>query len=262
MASTVVRAPVVIPDPTRIPVATLARTVVPPPTATATAVATAVNTAVQFPTALPTTVPQDPAGPAVITCSIAGEWTDCGGKPELGLCDANKVGYCTDQLIYECRVDTAKCSNRPVPPGPTAAPTPIPPVSGSTTVNTCSNRGEWTECGGKAELGICASKQVGYCTDQGVYLCLDDIKCTVPSNAAGGSAVSFPPPTYICKEKGGMINISGVKAWWVEHRYSFGVLKEPGNGNTGKYMTIYERAIYTALDGTEGIEWCRGKLWK
>jgi len=59
-----------------------------------------------------------------------------------------------------------------------------------------------------------------------------------------------------------MINISGVKAWWVEHRYSFGVLKEPGNGNTGKYMTIYERAIYTALDGSEGIEWCRGELWK
>ena len=264
VASTVVRAPVVIPDPTRIPVATLAPTVVPPPTATATAVATAVNTAVQFPTALPTTVPQDPAGPAVITCSIAGEWTDCGGKPELGLCDANKVGYCTDQLIYECRVDTAKCSNRPVLPGPTAAPLPGPSQSGSPTVITCSNKGEWTECGGKADLGICAPKEVGHCTDQGVYECVvENNKCNVSSNVAGGSAVSFPPPTILfCKPKGGMINISGVKAWWVEHRYSFGVLKEPGNGNTGKYMTIYERAIFTALDGSEGIEWCRGELWK
>ena len=262
VTSTVVRAPTARPDPTRIPVATLAPMVVPPATATA-AVATAVNTAIQFPTALPTAVPQEPAGPDVITCPIAGEWTDCGGKPELGLCAANEVGFCTDQFIYECRVDTATCSNRPALPGATAAPLPVPSQSGSPTVITCSNKGEWTECGGKADLGICAPKEVGHCTDQGVYECVvENKKCNVSSNVAGGLAVSGPPPTYICKEKGGMINISGVKAWWVEHRYSFGVLKEPGNGNTGKYMTIYERAIYTALDGTEGIEWCRGELWK
>lgn len=268
------------PAPTAVPATEIPSTAVPPtplipkridPTATVVAAVSAATTAPadevqQFPTALPTPVSVvGPAvGPAVVTCKNAGEWTGCGGKSELGLCAANEVGQCTDKLIYKCVLDT-KCNGVAAPQvAASAAIAPGPLPSSGSAARTCSNKGEWTACGGKAELGICAPKEVGHCTDQNVYECVvDNNKCGAPSNASGASAGSFPPPTIIsCKPNGGLINISGVRAWWVEHRYSFGVYKYPGNGNTGTYMTRYERAIYTALDGSEGNEWCRGDLWK
>ena len=253
--------------PTAVP-ATLVGPTQPPPTVTTAAVATAVVDAPaveasQFPAALPTSVAVTAVGPAVVTCKKAGEWTVCGGKPELGVCAANEVGYCTDQLVYICKMDTKCVGGATAQPGAAAASVAVPPQNSGAAARTCSNKGEWTACGGKAELGICAPKEVGHCTDQNVYECVVDAKCSAPSNASGASAGSFPPPTIIsCKPNGGLINISGVRAWWVEHRYSFGVYKYPGNGNTGTYMTRYERAIYTALDGSEGNEWCRGDLWK
>ena len=279
--ATVVPAPTSLPKPTRMPATALPPTAVPtavptdvfvptlpPPTATRVAVAIAVAAApveavAQFPTAVPTGVQPAAAGPAVIKCKNAGEWTGCGGKSELGLCAANQVGHCTDQLVYVCEMVMTCPGGAAAQPGAAAASVAVPPQNSGAAARTCSNKGEWTACGGKAELGICAPKEVGHCTDQNVYECVVDAKCSAPSNASGASAGSFPPPTIIsCKPNGGLINISGVRAWWVEHRYSFGVYKYPGNGNTGTYMTRYERAIYTALDGSEGNEWCRGDLWK
>ena len=263
------------PAPTAVPATDIPSSAVPPtplipkridPTATSAPAVSVATTAPadevqQFPAALPT--PVTVVGSAVVTCKNAGEWTGCGGKSELGLCAANEVGQCTDKLIYKCVLDT-KCNGVAAPQvAASAAIAPGPLPSSGAAARTCSNKGEWTACGGKVELGICAPKEVGHCTDQNVYECVVDAKCSAPSNASGASAGSFPPPTIIsCKPNGGLINISGVRAWWVEHRYSFGVYKYPGNGNTGTYMTRYERAIYTALDGSEGNEWCRGDLWK
>lgn len=274
--SQAVPAPPVPPAPTAVPATDIPSTAVPPtplipkridptaPSAPAVSVATTApaDEVQQFPTALPT--PVTVVGPAVVTCKNAGEWTGCGGKSELGLCAANEVGQCTDKLIYKCVLDT-KCNGVAAPQvaAPAAiAPGPLP--SSGAAARTCSNKGEWTACGGKVELGICAPKEVGHCTDQNVYECVVDAKCSVPSTSSGSAAGSAPlPPTIIaCTPGGGVINISGVRAWWVEHRYSFGVYKYPGNGNTGTYMTRNERAIYTALDGSEGNEWCRGDLWK
>ena len=254
--------------PTAVP-ATLVGPTQPPPTVTTAAVATAVVDAPaveasQFPAALPTSVAVTAVGPAVVTCKKAGEWTVCGGKPELGVCAANEVGYCTDQLVYICKMDTKCVGGATAQPGAAAASVAVPPQNSGAAARTCSNKGEWTECGGKADLGICAPKEVGHCTDQGVYECVvENNKCNVSSNVAGGSASGPPLPTgSTCFPGGGIVNISGVKAWWVEHQRWGRVQRVAGNGNTGAWFYKYSRAIYTALDGTEGIEWCRGDQWK
>ena len=220
--------------------------------------------ATQFPTAWPTALPLAAAGPAVVTCKNAGEWTGCGGKPELGLCAANEVGQCTDKLIYKCVLDT-KCNGVAAPQVvASAAIAPVPLPSSGAAARTCSNKGEWTACGGKVELGICAPKEVGHCTDKNVYECVVDVKCSAPSTSSGGAAGSAPlPPTIIaCTPNGGKINISGVSAWWIESRYWAGTFRRAGNGNTGAYMWSDERAIYNAVDGSGPYEWCRGVNWK
>ena len=254
--------------PTAVP-ATLVGPTQPPPTVTTATVAAAVVDAPavevpQFPTALPTSVAVTAVGPAVVTCKNAGEWTVCGGKPELGLCAANQVGHCTDQLVYVCEMVTTCPGVAAAQPGAAAASVAVTPQNSGAAARTCSNKGEWTECGGKADLGICAPKEVGHCTDQGVYECVvENNKCNVSSNVAGGSSGSAPPPTaFTCTPNGGVVNISGVRAWWVEHQVRNGVRKVPGNGISGALFFTTSRAIYTALDGSEGHEWCRGVAWK
>ena len=263
------------PAPTAVPAIDKPSTAVPPtplipkridPTATSAPAVSVATTAPadevqQYPTALPT--PVTVVGPAVVTCKNAGEWTGCGGKSELGLCAANEVGQCTDKLIYKCVLDT-KCNGVAAPQvAASAAIAPGPLPSSGAAARTCSNKGEWTACGGKVELGICAPKEVGHCTDQNVYECVVDAKCSVPSTSSGAVAASVSPPTIIsCTPNGGKVNISGVSAWWIESRYWSGIYRRPGNGNTGAYMWTDERAIYNALDGSGPYEWCRGVNWK
>jgi len=268
------------PAPTAVPATEIPSTAVPPtplipkridPTATVVAAVSAATTAPadevqQFPTALPTPVSVvGPAvGPAVVTCKNAGEWTGCGGKSELGLCAANEVGQCTDKLIYKCVLDT-KCNGVAAPQvAASAAIAPGPLPSSGSAARTCSNKGEWTACGGKAELGICAPKEVGHCTDQNVYECVVDAKCSAPSTAPGAQVSSAQPTVISCTPNGGRINISGVKAWYVEWRgyFSTNIYSRGGNGDTGSLMYADERAVYTALDGSTGHEWCVGRNWK
>lgn len=267
------------PAPTAVPATDIPSTAVPPtplipkridPTATVVAAVSAATSAPadevqQFPTALPTPVSVvGPAvEPAVVTCKNAGEWTGCGGKSELGLCAANEVGQCTDKLIYKCVLDT-KCNGVAAPQvAASAAIAPGPLPSSGSAARTCSNKGEWTACGGKAELGICAPKEVGHCTDQNVYECVvDNNKCGAPSSSPGQAASPPKPTSMVCTPNGGIVNISGVNAWWVETQYWWGTPKSPGNGNTGAWFYASSRATYTALDGTGPYEWCRGVRWK
>ena len=91
---------------------------------------------------------------------------------------------------------------------PTPAATELPkikptkiatvPATEAATAGTCPNKGEWTACGGKAELGICAPKEVGHCTDQNVYECVVDAKCSpvaAPTEALPSTPLPSPDAT-------------------------------------------------------------------
>jgi len=86
---------------------------------------------------------------------------------------------------------------------PTPAATELPkirptkiatvPATEAVTAGTCPNKGEWTACGGKAELGICAPKEVGHCTDQNVYECVVDVRCIAVAAPTEPLPTTVPP---------------------------------------------------------------------
>ena len=91
---------------------------------------------------------------------------------------------------------------------PTPAATELPkikptkiataPATEAATAGTCPNKGEWTGCGGIAELGICAPQEVGHCTDQNVYECVVDAKCSpvaAPTEALPSTPLPSPDAT-------------------------------------------------------------------
>lgn len=61
-----------------------------------------------------------------------------------------------------------------------------------------------------------------------------------------------------CNPNGGTVNVGNVSAWWIE---SPGGGRVAGNGNTGAYMYSFQRAIYTATDGSGPYTFCKGTNW-
>jgi hypothetical protein len=90
---------------------------------------------------------------------------------------------------------------------------------------------------------------------------IGDAFFTAPPTAAPTSTPTPLPGGAIlisCSPAGGTVNVGNVQGWWIEDH---GGGRTAGNGNTGAYMYSFQRAIYTANDGSGPYVFCQGKYW-